>query len=229
MAFVKEVFDLPAELMTKVIDGGYGIKSFVVKHGEGGARDEIVNHIKPIFVKTGEGHHLMKKKEKRGFFARNKKKLTIGALAVCAAAAGYCAYKKYQEKDSPEASAFRTALDIYMTEIRNGSITLGSIDYLKITLDDLMAAVGYGGVEYEIPDVDFEILVNEIKAFTEKFAENKGLELTKYEKEPGESPVLDLQKLLQAQRRIIDEADEAAYAAENRAADQETESETADE
>ncbi len=54
MAVVQEAFDIPADIMTKLLTGEYRRIGGVVRYAVGPNKGQIVKHLKPVDMKAAE-------------------------------------------------------------------------------------------------------------------------------------------------------------------------------
>lgn len=82
---------------------------------------------------------------------------------------------------------------------------LATINSLMYALDVLKQNKGYERFKIELSTEDLEVLVSRIYDYTLRLAENNQIELTAQEKFKTDSPILNLQNYLKAQKRIFEE------------------------
>lgn len=101
---------------------------------------------------------------------------------------------------------FRTALRKYIGEIREGKLSLETIDEVMSTLDELRKHKDYEKFKIELSTEELGVLVNRIYEYTVKLAENNNIELTEEEKCHSDNPIVNLQNYLRTQKRIFESA-----------------------
>jgi hypothetical protein len=142
MAVIQEAFDIPADIMTKLLTGEYRRIGGVVRYAVGPHKGQIVKHLKPVDMKAAEqaqgvGAQIMK------FAKKNKKGLIIGAAVAGAATVGGIIYHKVKNREPAVVAQFRAALRTYIDEIRKGNLELETIETLMAALDKLKAHKDY--------------------------------------------------------------------------------------
>lgn len=205
MAVVQEAFDIPADIMTKLLTGEYRRIGGVVRYAIGPKKGQIVKHLDPIDLKVAE--------QAQGFgakalqFAKNNKKgLFVGAAITVVAAAGGYIYYKLKTREPAVITDFRFKLRIYIDEIRNGNLKLDTINNLMAALDVLKQHKDYEKYSIALSTDDLDVLVNRIYNYTIKLAKDNDVELTEKEHSHSDNSILNLQNYLKAQKRIFEEA-----------------------
>lgn len=205
MAVVQEAFDIPADIMTKLLTGEYRRYGGVIRYAVGPQKGKIVKHLDPVDLKVAEqakgvGAQIVK------FAKKNKKGLFIGVAVAGVATAGGIIYHKVKNREPKAVTKFRVALRIYIEEIRNGNLELKTIESLMIALDELKSYKEYEKFKIELSTEDIDALVGKIYDYTIHLAENNQVELTEQEKHRTDNPILNLQNYLKTQKRIFEEA-----------------------
>lgn len=205
MAVVQEAFDIPADIMTKILTGEYRRIGGVVRYAVGPKKGQIVKHLKPVDVKVAEeaqgmGAAIVK-------YAKNNKK----ALLICAGAAavitgGATIYHKVKSKEPEVVIMFRSALKTYIDAIRTGGMDVEIIDRLMKTLDAVKKHKDYEKFSIQLSTEDLGVLVSKIYDYTIKLAEDNSVDLSDEEKEKSEDAIIELEKYLKAQKRIFEMA-----------------------
>lgn len=205
MAVIQEAFDVPADIMTKLATGEYRRIGGVVRYAIDPKKGQIVKHLDPVDLKAteqakGVGTQVIQ-------FARNHKKgLIIGTIVAGAATVGGIVYYKVKTHEPAEVANFRATLRVYIEELRNGSLTLETIDSLMSTLDELKRHKNYDKFKIELSTEEFDVLIGRIYEYTIRLAENNHIELTEQEQIKTDSSIMNLQKYLRTQKRIFEEA-----------------------
>lgn len=205
MAVVQEAFDIPADIMTRLLTGEYRRIGGVVRYAVGPRKGQIVKHLTPVNLKSAEqaqgvGVQIMK------FAQKNKKGLIIGAIVAGTAAAGGFVYHKMKSREPEVVTQFRAALRTYIAEIRKGNLELNTIETLMTALDELKQHKDYERFKIGLSTEDLDVLVSRIYDYTVRLAENNEVELTKEELSQTDNSIVNLQNYLRTQRRIFAEA-----------------------
>lgn len=205
MAVVQEAFDIPADIMTKILTGEYRRIGGVVRYAVGPKKGQIVKHLKPVDLKAAE--------EARGIgmkalqFAKNNKKgLVIGAVVAGAATVGGVIYHKVKSREPAVVTNFRSALRVYISEIRKGGLELETINALMSSLEELKQHKDYEKFKIELSTEDLDVLVGRIYDYTIRLAENNNIELSDQERSRSDNTIINLQNYLKTQKRIFEEA-----------------------
>lgn len=204
MAVIQEAFDIPADIMTKLLTGEYRRIGGVVRYAVGPHKGQIVKHLKPVDMKAAEqaqgvGAQIMK------FTKKNKKGLISGAAVAGAATVGSIIYHKVKNRELAVVAQFRAALRTYIDEIRKGNLELETIETLMAALDKLKAHKDYEQFKIELSTEDLNVLVSRIYDYTIRLAENNQVELTEQERSKTDNSIINLQNYLRTQKRIFEE------------------------
>ena len=205
MAIVQEAFDIPADIMTKILTGEYRRIGGIVRYAVGPKKGQIVKHLDPVDLKAAEQAKGIGAKVLQ-FAKNNKKGLMIGGAIAGAAAAGGYIYYKVKTHEPAVVTKFRAALRTYIAEIRKGNLELDTIDALMSALDDLKKHKDYEKFKITLSTEDLDTLVNRIYEYTLRLAANNKVELTEEERSRSDNSIMNLQKYLRTQKRIFEEA-----------------------
>lgn len=205
MAVVQEAFDIPADIMTKILTGEYRRIGGIVRYAVGPKKGQIVKHLDPVDLKVAEqakgiGAQMLQ------FAKHNKKGLVVGGALAGAAAAGGYIYYKVKTHEPAVVTKFRVALRAYIAEIRKGNLEIDTIDALMSTLDDMKKHKDYEKYKITLSTEDLDTLVNRIYEYTLMLAANNKVELTEEELSRSDNSILNLQNYLRTQKRIFEEA-----------------------
>ncbi len=205
MAIVQEVFDIPADIMTKILTGEYRRIGGIVRYAVGPKKGQIVKHLDPVDLKAAEQAKGIGAKVLQ-FAKHNKKGLLVGSAIAGVVAAGGFIYYKVKTHEPAVVTKFRAALRTYIAEIRKGNLELETIDALMSALDDLKKHKDYEKFKITLSTEDLDTLVNRIYEYTLRLAANNKVELTEEERSRSDNSILNLQNYLRTQKRIFEEA-----------------------
>lgn len=205
MAIVQEAFDIPDNIITGLATGELRRIGGVVRYAVGPHKGQIVKHLKPVDIKEVEqaqsiGANILQ------FAKNNKKGLIIGGVITGTASAGGFIYRKLRTREPAVLTDFRSALRIYINEIRTGNLKLETINELMSALNAIKDHRDYEKFKIELSTEDINVLVNIIYEYTIWFAEKNKIELTKQELNKSDNAILNLQNYLETQKRIFEEA-----------------------
>lgn len=205
MAVVQEAFDIPSDIMTKILTGEYKRLGGVVRVAMGPDKGQIVKHLDP--VKINEAKQAESAWENvLTFVKKNKKGIGIAAVAAAAAFGGYKVYKHFSSKESKEVTEFRKALRKYIEAIRNGNMDVENIDELRGTIDKLKTCKDYDKITIQLSTEELDVLVNKIYEYTLKLAKDNDFELEDCEQNNSENTIINLQNILEVQKKIFQAA-----------------------
>ena len=177
MAVVTEAFDIPMDTMTKLATGEYRRIGGVVRIAIGPNKGQIVKHLKPVKLEQAVQAQNVVDKVLR--FARNNKRgLIIGTVVAGTITAGGAVYYKIKSKELEVVKKYHTALQDYINDIRNGEVSMKSINRLMDALEELKQNKNYEKIKIELTTEELNVLVNRIYEYTIKLASDNSVELT---------------------------------------------------
>ncbi len=91
----------------------------------------------------------------------------------------------------------------YIEDIRNGELSMKSINRLMDALEELKQDKRYEMLKIELTTKELDVLVNRIYEYTVKLASDNAVELTDDEKKSSDNSILNLQRYLKTQKRIF--------------------------
>lgn len=203
MAVIQEAFDIPSDIMTKLLTGEYRRLGGVIRVAEGPNKGQIVKHLKPLDIKDAgrvqkSGTTIIKYPvDKKGVL------IIVGSLiAVATVCAAYIVNIKFREL--AVLTSFRSMLKRYLNEIRHGNLTIETINRLLSSLDELKRHKNYEAFKIELSADDLEVFVNRIYDYTILLAENNHVELSEDERTKSSNSIINLQSYLRTQKRIFE-------------------------
>lgn len=205
MAVVTEAFDIPMDIMTKLATGEYRRLGGVVRVAIGPNKGQIVKHLDPVKVESALQAQKLSTKVLE-FSKRNKKTLVVGAAIAGTITVASLTYQKIKSREPEVVKRFHVALRKYIRDIRNGELSIKSINCLMDTLNDLKQNKNYEKLKIELTTEELNVLVSRIYEYTIKLADDNAVKLTDEELNISDNLILNLQKYLKAQRRIFEMA-----------------------
>lgn len=208
MAIVQEAFDIPEDIMTKILTGEYRRIGGVVRYAVGPQKGQIKKFLEPVNLKAdieaqGVGAKVIQ------FAKNNKKAIIIVGIGTGISVVGVGIYNKLKNRESKVVIEFRVALKAYIEAIRKGTLEIEIIDNLRCCLDDIKNNKDYEKIRIQLSTEEIGILINSIHKYTEKLAKDNVIELTEEEKlitSSANRDILNLQDYLKVQRRIFEAA-----------------------
>lgn len=203
MAIVQEAFDIPTDIMTKILTGEYRRLGGVVRYATGSHKGQIVKHLKP--VKLSAEKQAQSFGTKALHFAKNNRKALI---IICMAAVGAGVYYIVKTHKSKTVTEFRASLREYTNAIREGNLSLDKINNLMTSLEKLKKHKDYEKINIKLSAEELSVLVNRIYEYTLKLAQDNSIELTAEECgiQVSDNAIINLQRYLKTQKRIFEEA-----------------------
>lgn len=205
MAIVQEAFYIPDDIAIGLTSGQLKRFGGVVRYATGSRKGRIAKHLDPVTT-DGDG-------ASKGFLQSvseligEHKKLTIGVL-VTAAGVGTLYY--FKNKEPKVVRTFRITLKRYLDHVRVGNVDSTCIQDLMDALAAMKAHKNYEKICVKLTAEELGELVSHICDYTLEFAEKNGKDISNEELDVQEnqfdSVVMKLQRCLETQKRIFDEA-----------------------
>lgn len=207
MAIVQDSYDLKDDILTKILTGEYRRIGSVIRYATGPNKGQIVKHLKPVNIEVAQKAQGLDAKAIQ-FAKNNKKAIIIVGITTVIAAAGVSIYNKVKNLEPEVVTKFRVLLKIYINEIRNGNLSADSINDLMASLENLKKHKDYEKISIQLSMEELDVLVNRIFEYTEKLAKDNFIELMEDElnAQISDSTILNLQRYLKAQKRILETA-----------------------
>ena len=202
MAVVTEAFDIPMDIMTKLATGEYRRLGGVVRVAIGPNKGQIVKHLDPIKIEqVAQNKNVVTKVIE--FSKKNRKVIIIGTAVAGTMVAGNFVHQKIKNREPKVMKRYHAALRSYIEDIRNGELSMKSINRLMDALEELKQDKRYEMLKSELTTEELDVLVNRIYEYTVKLASDNAVELTDDEKKSSDNSILNLQRYLKTQKRIF--------------------------
>lgn len=202
MAVVTEAFDIPMDIMTKLATGEYRRLGGVVRVASGPNKGQIVKHLDPIKIEqVAQNKNVVTKVIE--FSKKNRKVIIIGTAVAGTIVAGNFVHQKIKNREPKVMKRYHAALRSYIEDIRNGELSMKSINRLMDALEELKQDKRYEMLKIELTTEELDVLVNRIYEYTVKLASDNAVELTDDEKKSSDNSILNLQRYLKTQKRIF--------------------------
>lgn len=202
MTVVTEAFDIPMDIMTKLATGEYRRLGGVVRVAIGPNKGQIVKHLDPIKIEqVAQNKNVVTKVIE--FSKKNRKAIIIGTAVAGTIVAGNFVHQKIKNREPKVMKRYHAALRSYIEDIRNGELSMKSINRLMDALEELKQDKRYEMLKIELTTEELDVLVNRIYEYTVKLASDNAVELTDDEKKSSDNSILNLQRYLKTQKRIF--------------------------
>ena len=202
MAVVTEAFDIPMDIMTKLATGEYRRLGGVVRVAIGPNKGQIVKHLDSIKIEqVAQNKNVVTKVIE--FSKKNRKVIIIGTAVAGTIVAGNFVHQKIKNREPKVMKRYHAALRSYIEDIRNGELSMKSINRLMDALEELKQDKRYEMLKIELTTEELDVLVNRIYEYTVKLASDNAVELTDDEKKSSDNSILNLQRYLKTQKRIF--------------------------
>lgn len=207
MEIVQDVYDIPADIVTKLVTGEYRRIGSVIRYAVGPNKGQIVKHLKPVDLEKTEQVQGIGVKALQ-FVKQHKKETIITATGAVAISIGVWVFNKIKNKESKVVTEFRATLKVYIEAIRKGNMDLDKINDLTEALERLKKHKDYEKINIQLTTDELEVLVNRIYEYTVKLANDNQFELVQEElhvsNEKNTDVIINLQTYLKTQKRIFE-------------------------
>ena len=205
MPIIQEAFDIPNDIMTKLLTGEYRRISGVIRYATGPKKGQIVKHLEPIDLKSAQQAQSIGAKVIQ-FAKRNKKVLIVSGVAVAAVTVGSFVYCKVKNREPEVVTTFRSELKTYIEEVRTGTLKLSSIENLLSALEAVKSHKDSGNIIIELSTEELDVLVNRIYEYTKSLAEMNEYPLNAEDIKKYDASMDNLQSYLNVQKQIFETA-----------------------
>lgn len=207
MAIVQEAFDIPADIMLKILTGEYRRIGGIVRYAVGPHKGQIVKHLKPVDIAAVEQAQNFGAKALQ-FSKNNKKALIIVGIGTGVAAALGGTYYIVKTHESKVITEFRVSLRAYTNAIIKGNLSLDEINNLMASLEILKSNKDYEKISIKLTAEDLNVLVNRIYEYTQKLAQDNSVIIADEDfviDQITDGAIINLQRYLKTQKRIFEE------------------------
>ena len=205
MPIIQEAFDIPNDIMTKLLTGEYRRIGGIIRYATGPNKGQIVKHLEPIDLKPAQQVQSIGAKVIQ-FAKRNKKVLIVSGVAVAAVTVGSFVYCKVKNREPEVVTTFRSELKTYIEEVRTGTLKLSSIENLLSALEAVKSHKDSSNIIIELSTEELDVLVNRIYEYTKCLAEMNEYPLNAEDIKKYDDSVDNLQSYLTVQKQIFETA-----------------------
>ena len=205
MPIIQEAFDIPNDIMTKLLTGEYRRIGGIIRYATGPNKGQIVKHLEPIDLKPAQQVQSIGAKVIQ-FAKRNKKVLIVSGVAVAAVTVGSFVYCKVKNRKPEVVTTFRSELKTYIEEVRTGTLKLSSIENLLSALEAVKSHKDSSNIIIELSTEELDVLVNRIYEYTKSLAEMNEYPLNAEDIKKYDDSVDNLQSYLTVQKQIFETA-----------------------
>ena len=205
MPIIQEAFDIPNDIMTKLLTGEYRRIGGVIRYATGPKKGQIVKHLEPIDLKSAQQAQSIGAKVIQ-FAKRNKKVLIVSGVAVAIVTVGSFVYCKVKNREPEVVTTFRSELKTYIEEVRTGTLKLSSIENLLSALEAVKSHKDSSNIIIELSTEELDVLVNRIYEYTKSLAEMNEYPLNAEDIKKYDDSVDNLQSYLTVQKQIFETA-----------------------
>ncbi len=209
MAIIQEAFYIPDDIALGLATGTLRRMGGVVRHAVGPNKGQIVKHLDPINLEKSAKQVQSIGEKVLEFGKGNKKALIITGAIVSTVTAGTFVYNKVKNQEPKVVIEFRSALKTYINEIRTGKLKIDTVNSLVNYLDAMKQHKNFDKISVKLSVEELDVIVNRIYEYTIQLAQNNSVELTDeetYKDTSSSATILNLQRYLQAQKRIFEMA-----------------------
>ena len=205
MPIIQEAFDIPNDIMTKLLTGEYRRIGGVIRYATGPKKGQIVKHLEPIDLKSAQQAQSIRAKVIQ-FAKRNKKVLIVSGVAVAIVTVGSFVYCKVMNREPEVVTTFRSELKTYIEEVRTGTLKLTSIENLLSALEAVKSHKDSSNIIIELSTEELDVLVNRIYEYTKCLAEMNEYHLNAEDLEKYDDSMDNLYSYLTVQKQIFETA-----------------------
>lgn len=205
MPIIQEAFDIPNDIMTKLLTGEYRRIGGIIRYATGPNKGQIVKHLEPIDLKPAQQVQSIGAKVIQ-FAKRNKKVLIVSGVAVAAVTVGSFVYCKVKNREPEVVTTFRSKLKTYIEEVRTGTLKLSSIENLLSALEAVKSHKDSSNIIIELSTEELDVLVNRIYEYTKSLVEMNEYPLNAEDIKKYDDSVDNLQSYLTVQKQIFETA-----------------------
>ena len=205
MPIIQEAFDIPNDIMTKLLTGEYRRIGGVIRYATGPKKGQIVKHLEPIDLKSAQQAQSIGAKVIQ-FAKRNKKVLIVSGVAVAIVTVGSFVYCKVKNREPEVVTTFRSELKTYIEEVRTGTLKLSSIENLLSALEAVKSHKDSSNINIELSTEELDVLVNRIYEYTKSLAEMNEYPLNAEDIKKYAASMDNLQSYLTVQKQIFETA-----------------------
>lgn len=205
MPIIQEAFDIPNDIMTKLLTGEYRRIGGVIRYATGPKKGQIVKHLEPIDLKPAQQAQSIGAKVIQ-FAKRNKKVLIVSGVAVAIVTVGSFVYCKVKNREPEVVTTFRSELKTYIEEVRTGTLKLSSIEKLLSALEAVKSHKDSSNIIIELSTEELDVLVNRIYEYTKRLAEMNEYHINTEDLEKYDDSMGNLYCYLTVQKQIFEAA-----------------------
>ena len=205
MPIIQEAFDIPHDIMTKLLTGEYRRIGGVIRYATGPKKGQIVKHLEPMDLKPAQQAQSIGAKVIQ-FAKRNKKVLIVSGVAVAIVTVGSFVYCKVKNREPEVVTTFRSELKTYIEEVRTGTLKLSSIEKLLSALEAVKSHKDSSNIIIELSTEELDVLVNRIYEYTKSLAEMNEYHINTEDLEKYDDSMGNLYCYLTVQKQIFEAA-----------------------
>ena len=205
MPIIQEAFDIPNDIMTKLLTGEYRRIGGIIRYATGPNKGQIVKHLEPIDLKPAQQAQSIGAKVIQ-FAKRNKKVLIVSGVAVVIVTVGSFVYCKVKNHEPEVVTTFRSELKTYIEEVRTGTLKLSSIENLLSALEAVKNHKDSSNIIIELSTEELDVLVNRIYEYTKSLAEMNEYHLNAEDLGKYDDSMDNLYSYLTVQKQIFETA-----------------------
>jgi hypothetical protein len=206
MAIQQVVFEIPTNIMERLLTGEYNRFGGIVRDSAG----HIIEHLKEVPIPEKIRQSGISSVTK---VLKNPKVIIVLGLGVVVAGGIAYVMKARDKKQSTVLEMqkcienYNASFCAYLEAVRRGSLDVNIINSLISDLDDIKENNDGGKINIDFSTEQLEILANLVFDYTRKLAEANSVELDEL-KEPmsisADTTILDLRHYLQVQKQIFE-------------------------
>lgn len=202
MAVIQEAFYVPQDIATGLATGLYRRIGGVIRYAEGPNKGQLVKFLDPLGVSKAQENEAFLEKATR-IVKENKNTVLIGSAVVVALVGGATLYYRIKTHEPSVVKDFKKALTEYIEAIRNGNMTIDTIDSLMSSLEAMRQHKNFEKISIKLTAEELDTLIVRISEYTDKLAKDNEYTWEKEQTECNDNSILKLQKYLEIQKEIF--------------------------
>lgn len=210
MTVYQPTFDIPPEILNKVLTGEYKVYGGIVRYAKGKKGGQIVKHLKEAKLDAAIQPKKLADSLKIAF-REHKKPIVIGGAFVVAAAVGAGCYFinrrkdkiKLSEEDKIIIERFDQSFNAYISALKKGTMTEDLLLEFDEAFNNLYKKQKNNEISLNVKLNDMRTLVKYLSEYTRQLAKVNDVDLSDDEINLSNDVHIDLQNCLNVQKRVF--------------------------
>ena len=209
MTVYQQTFDIPPEILNKVLTGEYKVYGGIVRYAKGKKGGQIVKHLKE--AKLDDAIQPKKLADSLKIVVKEHKKPIIVGGAIIAAAVGTGCYFINRKKDKIKLSEedkiiierFDQSFNAYISALKKGTMTEDLLLEFDEAFNNLYKKQKNNEISLNVKLNDMKSLVKYLSEYTRQLAKVNDVDLSDDEINLSNDVHVDLRNCLNVQKRVF--------------------------